>query len=146
MKKLFKSLDLIMLSMLMLAFSVFSISCEKDNKDMANHTIAINSTTNGLPLQFISLILTPVDGSSAPVTFNFVLNPGASKSVEAILPKTTAYKIEIVSATATIVTWNSVIMDSDNGTTSIYLCSVGTANYTDYCPNSRCNSVPPDGC
>jgi len=127
-------------------------SCNKDTDDTpaltatTNHTVTINSNPMGDPVQFTSLKITPVDNSSPSVISNFVLNPNTEISVKINLPKTTSYKIEVISPSGINVFWNSIAMDANNGNTIIHLGSIGQSGYTDYCANSQCCFFPPDGC
>jgi hypothetical protein len=120
---------------------MFAFSCKKDSDTtVTNHTINIISQNSNNPVQFTYLIITPTDGSSAPIRNDFVLNPGNTLTIKVKLPGTGSYKIEVGGPSQTIL-WASIMMDSNNGTTEIDLIKS-----TYYCTNSRCSSILPTSC
>lgn len=121
---------------------MFTFSCKKDSDPTSNtnHTITIYSQNANNPVQFTYLIITPTDGSSAAIRNDFVLNPGNTLSIKVNLTNTNSYKIDVGGPTQ-IISWASIVMDSNNGTTNIDL--IKTQNY---CLNSRCSSILPTSC
>ncbi|MDP4292530.1 MAG: hypothetical protein Q8908_15735 [Bacteroidota bacterium] len=146
MKKSSTLVGLVVLTVFTVALVVVIGSCTKTgNTPSGNHTIDINNSGSNNticnPKQFTSLTLTPVDGSSAAVTYNFVSNPLAGDVLLKVnIAANKVYKIVVFAANGKSIWWNSVAM-AVNGNTNIGLYT----NTNGYSDNSYCNSIHCDG-
>ncbi|MCX6221939.1 MAG: hypothetical protein NTZ69_13245 [Bacteroidia bacterium] len=117
----------------------------KDDTSTSNATIQIANSGNGsssiaISLQFITIELTPTDGSSMTKAYSFVSTKGTSISVAVNLPKASSYKIRIYANDSVgFIQWNSIAM-AIGGTTAVDLYSYGDS----YKNGSKAAGLPAD--
>ena len=133
---------------------LFLSGCKSDDnvtqqQPQTNHSLFMYNQPMTPPycmgLQFIKIIITPVDGSFPSQTYSFVLNPSEKLEDFGVYVKTTyQFKIEVFEPNGGCIWWNSMAM-TPGGRTTIRL--YGSGQLGSYCDGSTCNNTfPPDGC